>query len=164
MPGAPTITLDTPRLKLILKTPEETRQAIDAMDEYSRAQVSAEWLARLNAATGPDPFVLSFSIVRRDSGAVIGQCGFAGPPAAGAVEIAYGVSKDAEGNGFATEAARALRDYALTFAQVKTVFAHTLPSGIASQRILLKCGFKHVGDLIHPQDGTVSRFEYTGAP
>jgi RimJ/RimL family protein N-acetyltransferase len=160
MPPA-TVTLDTPRLKLILKTPEETRQAIDALDEHSRAQVSAAWLARLSAATSPDPFVHSFSIVRKDSGDIIGQCGFAGPPTEGVLEIAYGVSKDEEGKGFATEAARALRDYALTFAQVGIVCAHTLPTGIASQRILLKCGFKHVGDLIHPEDGTVSRFEYT---
>ena len=69
----------------------------------------------------------SFSLVRKDSGAVIGQCGFKGPPDAdGTVEIAYGVSPDQEGNGFATEAARALRDYALTFEQVQTVCAHTL--------------------------------------
>lgn len=160
MPSA-TVILDTPRLKLVLKTPEETRQAIDALDEYSRAQVSAEWLARLNAATSPDPFVHSFSIIRKDSGAMIGQCGFTGPPTRGILEIAYGVSKEEEGRGFATEAARALRDYSFTFKQVRTVCAHTLPTGIASQRILLKCGFRHVGDVIHPQDGTVSRFEYT---
>src|ERR1700761_3751267 len=141
------VKLATPRLMLLLKTPEETRQAIEALDENSRAQVSADWLARLNAATSPDPFVHGFSMVRKDSGAIIGQCGFTAPPdAEGALEIAYSVSQNEEGKGFATEAARALRDYALTFAQVKRVRAHTLPTGIASQRVLLKCGFKQVGE------------------
>jgi RimJ/RimL family protein N-acetyltransferase len=156
-----TTTIETPRLQLILQTPEEARAAIAAMDETTKAQVSSDWLARLNASASPDPFVHSFSLVRKDSGHVIGQCGFKGPPDAdGVLEIAYGVSADQEGNGFATEAAQALRDFALTFEQVQTVIAHTLPAANASQRILAKCGFKHVGEITDPEDGIVSRFEY----
>jgi RimJ/RimL family protein N-acetyltransferase len=105
--------------------------------------------------------VHGFSLVRKDSGAIVGQCGFKGPPDAdGIIEIAYGVSPDQEGKGFATEAAQALRDYALTFEQVLTVRAHTLPVANASQRILAKCGFRHVGDVADPEDGVVARFEY----
>jgi [ribosomal protein S5]-alanine N-acetyltransferase len=156
-----TVCVETPRLTLILQTPEEARASVAAMDEASKAQVSADWLARLDAAIAPDPFVHGFSLVRKDSGAVIGQCGFRGPPDAdGMVEIAYGVSSDQEGNGFATEAARALRDYALTFEQVQTVRAHTLPVKNASQRILAKCGFSHMGEVADPQAGVVARFEY----
>lgn len=157
-----TVSIQTSRLKLILQTPEEARASIAAMDEASKAQISAEWLARLNAASSPDPFVHSFSLVRSDTGAIIGQCGFAGPPdTEGVIEIAYGVSPDQEGQGFATEAARALRDYALGFEQVRTVRAHTLPVANASQRILSKCGFSYVGEVTHPEDGVVSRFEYS---
>ena len=155
------VTLDTPRLKLILQTPEEVRASIAAMDETTKAQISAEWLARLNASVSPDPFVHSFSLVRKDSGAIVGQCGFKGPPnAEGVIEIAYGVSPEQEGKGLATEAARALRDFALTFEQVQTVIAHTLPAANASQRILKKCGFEHVGEITDPEDGIVSRFEF----
>ena len=155
------VTLDTPRLKLILQTPEEVRASIAAMDETTKAQISTEWLARLNASVSPDPFVHSFSLVRKDSGAIVGQCGFKGPPnAEGVIEIAYGVSPEQEGKGLATEAARALRDFALTFEQVQTVIAHTLPAANASQRILKKCGFEHVGEITDPEDGIVSRFEF----
>jgi RimJ/RimL family protein N-acetyltransferase len=156
-----TITIETLRLTLVLQTPEEARASIDAMDETTKAQISADWLARLNASDSPDPFLHSFSLVRKDSGTVIGQCGFKGPPDGdGIIEIAYGVSPDQEGQGLATEAAQALRDFALTFDQVQTVIAHTLPVANASQRILAKCGFKHVGEVTDPEDGVVSRFEY----
>jgi RimJ/RimL family protein N-acetyltransferase len=157
-----TTIIETPRLSLILQTPEEVRASIAAMDETTKAQISAAWLARLDAAVSPDPFVHSFSLVRKDSGAVIGQCGFKGPPdAGGMIEIAYGVSPDQEGRGFATEAAQALRDFALTFERVRTVLAHTLPAAKASRRILAKCGFEHVGEVTDPEDGVVSRFEYS---
>lgn len=153
--------LQTPRLKLVLQTPDEVRASIDAMDEISKSQISADWLARLNAAAAPDPWVHSFSLVRLDSGIAIGQCGFKGPPdAAGMVEIAYGVSAEQEGNGYATEAALALLAYALSFNNINVVRAHTLPVPNASQRILAKCGFRYVGEVTDPEDGVVSRFEY----
>jgi RimJ/RimL family protein N-acetyltransferase len=157
------IRLHTARLTLALQTLDEVRASVAAMDDASRAQISPDWLDRLNASTGPDPWVQSFSMVRKDDGVIIGQCGFKGPPDdAGVVEIAYGVSADAEVNGFATEAAQALLDYALTIDQVRLVRAHTLPDGRASQRVLAKCGFKYLGDITDPQDGVISRFEVSG--
>jgi ribosomal-protein-alanine N-acetyltransferase len=154
------INIQTPRLTLALQTLDEVRASIGAMDAASRAQISPDWLERLDASTGPDPWVQSFSIMRRDDGSVIGQCGFKGPPDAdGMVEIAYGVAADQEGKGFATEAAQALLDYALATAQVRAVRAHTLPDAKASQRILAKCGFTYLGEVTDPQDGVISRFE-----
>ena len=72
------------------------------------------------------------------------------------VEIAYGVSPNEEGRGFATEAARALLDYALAIDQVRVVRAHTLPGALASQRVLAKCGFKYLGEVTDPEDGVIS--------
>ncbi len=37
--------------------------------------------------------------------------------------------------------------------------AHTLPDGIASQRVLLKAGFEKIGEVVDPEDGVVWRFE-----
>jgi [ribosomal protein S5]-alanine N-acetyltransferase len=155
------INLRTPRLRLVLQTLEEVRLSIAAMDEATKAQISPDWLARLDESSDSDPWTHSFSLVRMDNGLTIGQCGFKGPPDAdGMVEIAYGVSSDQEGQGFATEAALALRNYALTFVEVCLVRAHTLPQANASQRILSKCGFTHVGEVTDPEDGLVARFEY----
>ena len=105
--------LQTPRLKLVLKTPEEVRATIETMDASEKAQLSADWLARLHASTAPDPWVHGFSMLQIDTDITVGQCGFKGPPDTdGVVEIAYGVASDQEGKGYATEAARALVAFA----------------------------------------------------
>jgi [ribosomal protein S5]-alanine N-acetyltransferase len=154
--------LQTPRLKLVLKTPEEVRASIETMDAADKAQLSADWLARLHATNSPDPWVHGFSIVQSNAGVTVGQCGFKGPPDTdGMVEIAYGVASDQESKGYATEAARALIAYAFSIDQVKLVRAHTLPASNASKRVLAKCGFEYVGDINDPEDGLVCRFETT---
>ena len=154
------VCLRTPRLRLILKTPEEVRAAIETMGPADKAQLSADWLARLQASTSPDAWVHGFSMLHLDTGITIGQCGFKGPPDTdGVVEIAYGVAPDQEGMGYATEAARALVSYAFSIDHVSLVRAHTLPASNASKRVLTKCGFQYVGDIDDPEDGLVCRFE-----
>jgi [ribosomal protein S5]-alanine N-acetyltransferase len=154
------LSLETPELKLVLKTPDEVRADIETMDAADKAQLSADWLARLHASTAPDPWVHGFSVVRLDTDVTVGQCGFKGPPDPdGVVEIAYGIASDQESKGYATEAARALVAYALSFDQVKLVRAHTLPASNASKRVLAKCGFQFVGEIEDPEDGLVWRFE-----
>jgi ribosomal-protein-alanine N-acetyltransferase len=154
------VSLETSRLKLVLKTPAEVRAGIETMDAADKAQLSADWLTRLQASTAPDPWVHGFSMVRLDTGTPVGQCGFKGPPDPdGVVEIAYGVASDQESKGYATEAARGLIAYALSFDQVKRVRAHTLPAPNASTRVLAKCGFQFVGEFNDPEDGLVWRFE-----
>lgn len=130
------------------------------MTPAERTELSADWLARLHAATAADPWVHGFSLVRRDTGAVVGTCGFKGPPDAdGAVEIAYGVDPDHRGRGYATEAAAALTAYAFTDLRVRVVRAHTLPEPNASTRVLTRCGFRPVGEVIDPDDGLMWRWE-----
>jgi RimJ/RimL family protein N-acetyltransferase len=131
-----TVCLQSATLKLVLRTPEEVRAAIEAMDASEKAQLSADWLARAQRATSPDPFVHGFAIVHLDSGITVGQCGFKGPPDKhGVVEIAYGVNSAQESKGYATEAARALVAYAFSFDQIHLVCAHTLPASNASKRL-----------------------------
>jgi [ribosomal protein S5]-alanine N-acetyltransferase len=155
-----TLNLQTPRLRLVLKTCEEVRAAIETMDAADKAQLSADWLARLHASTAPDPWVHGFSMVHLDTETMIGQCGFKGPPGTdGSVEIAYGVASEQESKGYATEAARALVAYAFSIEQVVLVRAHTLPASTASKRVLAKCGFQYIGDITDPEDGLVCRFE-----
>jgi RimJ/RimL family protein N-acetyltransferase len=99
-------------------------------------------------------------LVHQGSGAEVGRCGFKGPPAAdGVVEIAYGVSPEHEGKGYATEAAAALVSYASRQKQVRRVRAHTLPESNASTRVLVKCGFHRVGEILDSEDGLVWRWE-----
>jgi RimJ/RimL family protein N-acetyltransferase len=130
------------------------------MDEHDRKQLSADWLARLAATTTVDPWVLGFSVVHADTGAVIGACGFKGPPdAEGMVEIAYGFAPAHQNKGYATEAAKALVQFARADALVRVVRAHTLEEANASARVLVKCQFAPCGQVVDPEDGLVWRWE-----
>jgi [ribosomal protein S5]-alanine N-acetyltransferase len=123
-------------------------------------EVSPEYLARLQAATMTDPWTHGFALVLESSRLVIGMGGFKGPPdAEGVVEIAYGVAPDYQGKGYATEAAQALVDYAFVSGRVRVVRAHTRPTSNASMRVLAKCGFNKIGEVVDPEDGLVWRWE-----
>lgn len=152
--------LQTRRLTLVPIEREEVLAEVEAMSAAERLHVSAEWLARVRASAAEDPWVHGFSLVHRATGAAVGRCGFKAPPGAdGVAEIAYGVDPDHRGQGYATEAAEALATLALADGRVRVVRAHTLPEANASTRVLVKCGFRHVGAVTDPEDGVVWRWE-----
>ena len=152
--------LQTKNLVLIPQTREEARAQVEQMGPQERAYVSAAWLARLEASSPVDPWIHGFTIVDRANHGAIGKCGFKGPPGAdGVVEIAYSVAPEHQGKGYATEAAEALVAYAVSSGQVRVVRAHTLPQINASGRVLTKCGFRQVGEVVDLEDGLVWRWE-----
>jgi RimJ/RimL family protein N-acetyltransferase len=133
---------------------------VQAMRPEDRAQVSPVWLAQVQASPMIDPWQHGFNLVHRETGQAVGQCMFKGPPDdAGVVEIAYGIAPEHQGKGYATEAAAALVLFAFNHPTVRVVRAHTLPHPSASTRVLTKCGFRHVGEVIDPEDGPVWRWE-----
>lgn len=127
---------------------------------FTTGEVSQSWLDALRSATVTDPWRHGFFIVDRERALVVGTAGFKGPvDSDGVVEIAYGVAPDFQGRGYATEAATALVHFALANPDVKIVRAHTLPEPNASTRVLTKNGFRHLGEVIDPEDGRVWRWE-----
>ena len=129
-----------------------------------RAQVSPTWLATMES-NEPNPWTHGFRILNQAGGTVIGQCGFKTPPNVdGVVEIAYGLNPEHQGKGYATEAAATLVRYAFRTGQVRVVCAHTLSDDGASARVLTKCGFAKIGEVIDPEDGRVWRWEITAPP
>jgi RimJ/RimL family protein N-acetyltransferase len=147
-------------LKLVSRTRDEVAATLAEMDDATRAQISADWMAKFNASGFQDPWVHGFHLILAD-GTNVGLGAFKGPPVDGVVEIAYAVLPEYQGRGHATTAARQMVEYALRSPQVSKVIAHTLPSGVASQRVLVKSGFTHTGEAIDPDDGLVWRFEIT---
>jgi RimJ/RimL family protein N-acetyltransferase len=145
-------------LKLVPRTRDEVRANLDAMDAATRAMISADWWVKFERSAFEDPWVHGFHLLLAD-GTTVGLGSLKGPPVDGAVEIAYAVLPEYQGRGHATSAARAMVEYAFGFAEVRKVLAHTLPDGAASQRVLLKTGFRHVGEVVDPDDGLVWRFE-----
>ncbi len=80
---------------------------------------------------------------------VIGYPGFIGAPdGEGAVEVGYSIAESYQGQGFATEAVRALIEWALRQPQVKQVTAGCDADNYASRRVLEKLGLQIVA-----QDG-----------
>jgi RimJ/RimL family protein N-acetyltransferase len=128
-------------------------------------EVSSEWLARLRAATTPDPWLHGFAIVDRASRSVVGGVGFRGAPDEnGMVEIAYGIVPGFQCRGYATEAASAAARFAFEDARVQRVRAHTRPVRNPSTRVLEKCGFRFIGDVVEREDGLVWRWERDRRP
>jgi len=151
--------LGAKRLILKLTTPAELRAKIAELPPELYAEISPEWLARIEAADAPDPWVHGFDIVRNETNEPVGQCGFKGPPRNGAVEIAFAIDPAHQGQGYATEAVAALTGFAFSDPRVTIVRAHTLPDINASTQALCKCNFRHIGEVIDPEDGLVWRWE-----
>jgi RimJ/RimL family protein N-acetyltransferase len=182
--------IETRNLRLVFQTRDEARANVAEMQSQGGSEVSAAWLALLDGSSLIDPWIHGFVLVQRDTGSIVGRCGFKGPPDHdGMVEIAYYVAPEHEGKGYATEAAAALTSYAFSHEQVRVVRAHTLATGVvgrlpstgvadvkgaasrdaanneiaaeenASARVLTKCGFRRVGEIVDPEDGLVWRWE-----
>ena len=145
--------LTTPRLTLRELTPEDA-PALHAVlgDEetmrfyphpFTPVEVD-EWIARqisrYPAGTG------LLGIVLNDSNTLIGDCGpvwqtIDGPPE---LEIGYHIHRDHRNQGYATEAARAVRDYAFTTLACDHVISHVIsmirPENLPSRRVAEKNG------------------------
>lgn len=133
-------------------------QVADGLSGFVRA-ASEDFLKRLQSATEPDPWSWGFAVVDQEN-RVIGMAAFkAAPDADRTVEIAYGISPAYQGRGYATEAALGLIQFARESGRVSRVCAHTLPTNDPSKRVLEKCGFKLIGEVMDPEDGLVLRWE-----
>lgn len=119
-----------------------------------------DFMARLCAATEPDPWNFGFAVVHKIDNRMIGFASFTAPPDSnGMVEIAYGIAPAYQDKGYATEAAAALVGFASHDDRVTTICAHTLRETNASTRVLEKCGFQKTGEMIDPENNLVWRWE-----
>lgn len=78
-------------------------------------------------------------------------------PVTGSHEIGYRLPVRSWGKGYATEIATALVDYGFKTLGLERILGTTHPENVASQRVLLKCGFKNAGTV--PNYGGSSLFE-----
>jgi [ribosomal protein S5]-alanine N-acetyltransferase len=90
---------------------------------------------------------------------LVGICGYKGPPnAAGAVEIGYSVVAPEQRRGYATRAVGLLLARAFRDPRVTAVAAETLPSLIASRRVLERCGFALASRRTDEKLGEILRY------
>ncbi|WP_345051476.1 GNAT family N-acetyltransferase [Streptomyces rameus] len=83
-----------------------------------------------------------FALVRPEDGRAVGGIGFHGAPdEEGRVEIGYDLAVGARGNGYATEALRALTGWALAREDVDVVLLTVEHDNVPSQRVATRAGF-----------------------
>ncbi|MEV4620633.1 GNAT family N-acetyltransferase [Asanoa sp. NPDC049573] len=99
---------------------------------------------RNSAANGEQRPFGHYRITRSADGQAIGGIGFKGQPVDGCVEIGYGLSPSARGNGYAAEALVALLDLAAEHG-LSRVVADTTEDNVASQKTLERAGFRRTG-------------------
>jgi RimJ/RimL family protein N-acetyltransferase len=169
-------TITTEDLELIPYTPGDLLELVNGAAEFRSSflfpaadglrefllgpEVSAGYIDMLRSSPEPDVWRHGFGLVDKKDQLVIGTSAFVGPPNKdGEVDIAYAIVPAYEGRGYATQAAKALTEFAFADDRVQTVTANTLPEKNASTRVLEKNGFVFACEVEHPDDGLIWRWE-----
>lgn len=99
-----------------------------------------------------------FVLVRTEDGRAVGAMGFHGAPdEQGCVEIGYDLAEAARGQGYATEALRALTQWALARDDVRTLVAKIDLDNAPSRAVVTRAGFRQVAE-----DDTLVVYELRG--
>ena len=157
----------TERLKLI----PFKLQAIDYLlrSDYSEASQAQGLLFSFELVSNLDKHFLEIQLKRIEQNpkmlswcarlivdkndVVIGHCGFHGPPKViGRAELGYTVFEPYRRNGFATEAANGLINYARNEGEHE-IIATVKPNNSDSISILSSLGFNKIGEEIDERDG-----------
>ena len=130
-------------------------KAFKQWTEFAAAQEAIHSLFEIYNSLQGDWRWGSYFIIQERDNCLVGTCGFKGKPSEdNSVEIGYEINSSFQGQGFATEATRALSSFAFS-RHVDKVIAHTLAEDNHSTRVLLKCNFKFVMELNDPEDGVI---------
>ena len=150
--------LDTPRLRLRpLRPGDEPRIEVLLADErvirhmlFPRfdAERAARFVAR-NAALAPprESGQLALAVTEPADDVVLGLVGLLVDASSDAGELWYLVDPARWGEGLVPEAARAVVEHAFGALALHRVWASVLPENPASERVLVKLGFRREGHL-----------------
>ncbi len=101
-------------------------------------------------------------VCRRDSGEAVGIAGLVKRDFLEHVDLGYAFLPVGRGEGFATEAARGVMEFAQRRFGLTRLAAITAPHNQASIRVLERLGFVHQGQVQFPDDGDLcEHFEVT---
>jgi ribosomal-protein-alanine N-acetyltransferase len=160
--------LETPRLKLLPFALELKKIMLferDRLPEMLGVAVPDAWpgadmleaLPHFIEAMEQDPLgrVWDGIILHKADRVAIGGIGFHGPPdEAGMVEIGYNIIPAYEGQGYATEMARRVIDWAFQTPGIERITAQCLDDNIGSIRVLEKVGMHRL-----PPEGQMLKWE-----
>lgn len=138
--------LATPRLVLTPIALETAAALVDGRESglrHGRGWPHEDTLSGLRMdLAGGRPEATGWFVSLRDTGEVIGDCGWrGGPDAAGSAEIGYGLAAPYRGAGYGTEAVGALVGWAVRQPGVRQLTAEVLEHNTPSRRLLERLGF-----------------------
>ena len=163
--GAPGVVIETGRLRMRSARGGDLGDLVSLINNWEVARwVSSvphpytefdgrEWVTRVQQdhATGRPR---RFAIALKETDRLIGGVGLDGSTGDDSEEpaLGYWLGEPHWGNGYAREAVAAVIDCGLRTIGMGTIRAYTDPSNLASQKVLLHCGFEQVGeiDLVKP--------------
>jgi RimJ/RimL family protein N-acetyltransferase len=156
--------ITTPRLDLVTATPQHILVALDDPSKLGRllgADLAESWppehldesvlqstLEALHRGPAQLGWWMRYVVLRRGpkgGAVVIGIVGSKGPAEAGVVEVGCSIVPAFRRRGLATEAVRALVDWAFDHDEVREVVGDTMAEHAPSIRVLEKCGFVEAG-------------------
>lgn len=147
--GKKTVQLKTKRLMILPMTDEELENLIRVTDSPELKQAYQEMLDGCRQNPNQRIWYTAWKIClkenKKEVGKQIGDIGFKGPAEHYSVEIGYGIDTEYEGNGYATEAAKAMIDWAMYQENVYFVEAEVASDNMASRRVLEKVSFQPDG-------------------
>ena len=132
--------IETNRLKIYAASQEKMEAFIEAQNVEILKAAYTEMLNGCLAHQDQWEWYAIWMIELKD-GTHIGELCFKGLSADGIAEIGYGISEEYQNKGYATEAVKAVLDWAFAHTEVTAIEAETDPDNTASKRVLEKCGF-----------------------
>lgn len=138
--------IETKRLKIHAAYQDEMERFIQAQTIEVLRLAYTEMLG--GCLNNPDQWEwYAIWMIELKDGTHIGELCFKGLDKNGIAEIGYGICEEYQNNGYATEAVKAVVEWALSEPDVTAVEAETDDENAASKRVLEKCGFVPNGNI-----------------
>jgi ribosomal-protein-alanine N-acetyltransferase len=115
---------------------------------------------REDAQLDPQPAFDLWPVIEKETCQMIGHCGILEKEIEGRneYEIVYVLAKSAWGKGFATEAARSLKDYAFNQLGLKRITALIDPNNPKSEMVATKIGLRYERNTVRPNGKNMRLF------
>ena len=137
---------DAPAVHRYMSDPEVTRYV--SWHSHSLDQARENVAKKLEEAAREPRETYSLAMVRRSDGLLFGTCLLMSRNAEmTGLEVGYALAREAWGQGFASEAVRAMLDFGFGPLGAHRIFAFVSPENPPSGRVLEKLGFRLEGRL-----------------
>lgn len=144
----PFVPTDLPAFKTLLdikEVPGWTMQK-NRSEDFLKWQISN--YSKMDIITGS----VCFGIFSKETGEILGSVGAGEHDDLGETEIFYSLLQDVRGNGYATEATKAVTDWVFENYDIEYIIGTATVHNIASQKVLERCGYRFINEqtlLVH---------------